>query len=258
MPVCGLAAGGTAPAALDEVRACLAANLPHRSSEFQLKLDTSATAGWSAAHEGRVYWRRGPEGGSQTLLCMTAPRDVRGLAYLIHEGDAGQAVWAYLPAERRTVRINTRSAATRTHISRTAIRYEDLRYLPFNLAEAESRAAEDAKVGDRDVSVVELALPTGADSSYERVVARVDRDTCVPLEIEFWETGGRHGKTLRASPETIETLGTTRIARTLRVEDHVRQVVTHVIVEEAQIDAGLADRLFATPLRAGQCPGAPP
>ena len=252
--VCALAAGVSSAESRDDVRNCLAANLPRSSSEFQLKLQSRARAGWTTTHEGRVYWRRSANGDSQTLLCMTSPRDLKGLAYLIHEGPSGQAVWAYLPDEERTLRINARSAARQTHISRTAIRYEDLRYLPLNLARAESRAAADEKLGDRDVAVVQLELPAGAESSYERILARVDRKTCVPLEIEFWEPGEQLGKTLRADPDTIREHGGTRLAHALAVEDRRREVETEVLVEKVEIDPELPDRMFAPPLRRSHCP----
>ena len=156
------------------------------------------------------------------------------------------------------MRINARSAATQIHISRTAIRYEDLRYLPLNLARAEARPAADEKLGDREVAVVELGLPAGVESSYERIVAWVDRDTCVPLKIEFWETGGKRRKTLHADPDTIRKTGTTQLAHTLHVEDHIRDIQTDVLVEKSLIDSELPGRLFTPPLRPGTCPGGPP
>jgi hypothetical protein len=254
LSVCVLAAGVTSAGSLDEVRSCLAANLPRSSSEIWLKLQSRGRAGRTSTHEVRVYWRRSEEGDSQTLLCMTSPRDLRGLAYLIHEGPSGQAVWAYLPDEERTVRLNARSAAGRAHISRTAISYEDLRYLPLNLAAAQSRAAADEKLGDREVAVVELGLPPKSESRYARILARVDRETCVPLEIEFWEPGEKQTKTLRADPDTIRDEGGARLAHALIVEDRSREVQTEVTIEKVEMDPELPERIFEPPLRRSHCP----
>ncbi len=249
-----LLSGVAHAATLEEIRACLAANVPKKSSALSLKLLSLDRAQREYAHQGRVYWSRSSEGISRTLVCMTSPRDIRGLAYLIHERESGQTVWAYLPEEERVLRINPREAASRGRIARTAISYEDLRYLPLNLSAAQGEQTSDTKIGDRPVSVVLLSLAPGTGSLYDRVVSFVDQQTCVPLKIEQYALGGKLRKVTTANPDTIIREGATSLARSLKIEDLKRGVETEILIEKVQIDADLPERLF-TPsyLKRGRC-----
>ncbi len=228
---------------LEEVRACLAANVPQKSSMLAIRLESQGKAGWTTSHEGRLYWKPSAEGLSRMLICLESPADVRGLAYLIHEHDSGQSVWLYLPEEERVVRFSAREAARRGRIGRTAVSYEDLRYLPVNLAQANTERVSEGEIGARKVSVVGLALPPGGDSLYERIRASVDQQSCVPLAIDLHEPGGALRKTVRADPDTIRGHNV-RLAHSLRIVDLKREVETELTVDEVEIDSVLPERLF--------------
>ncbi len=248
-----LAPGDARAKTLEEVQSCLQANIPRQASAMTLTLESDGKAGWSTTHRGDLYWSRGEDGTSRTLLCLSAPRDVEGLAYLIHEREGSSSVWVYLPDEERSARLHAADAARRARISRTAISYNDLRYVPLTLAGATSRLAEEERLGDRSVTSVELAAPAEEKSPYHRVVARVDDETCVPLEIELWAANGELRKTLRADSDLIRETDGIQVARSFSVVDPANEVRTQVRVEKLAIDPKLDDDLFEPPLRHRDC-----
>ena len=242
--LCSLLAGASAAGSLEEVQACLSANMPKHSSALTVKLVSEHRGGGDSSHEGAIYWRRSADGRSQTLICMTNPPAIRGLAYLILESDSDVDLWAYLPEKHRVTQIHASGAARRARIARTAIGYDDLRYLPLNLSRARARAPRNSLIGGREVSVVDLELPPGEDSVYQRIVSFVDRESCVPLRIEFYETADRLLKIVTVDPGAIGREGGIYVARSLTVEDRKNDVRTELRVEKIVIDAGLPDEMF--------------
>ena len=242
--VCGLVAGSGSAASLEEMQNCLAANIPKQSSSLTVTLKSLHRGRNETRHEGSIHWRRSPEGRSDTLICLTDPPAVRGLAYLILASDSEMNLWGYLPEKERVTQIHARGAARRARIARTAISYDDLRYLPINLSRAEPREPRDSLLGDRRVAVVELTLPPGEDPAYQRIVAFVDPESCVPLRTEFYETADRLLKVATVDPGSIQREGKIHVARSLTVEDLKNEVRTELRIEEIRIDAKLPDEMF--------------
>jgi hypothetical protein len=185
---------------------------------------------------------------------VTAPRDVAGLAYLVHEGESERAVWAYLPEEERVLRINPRAAASRARIGRTAVSYEDLRYAPLNLGEPAAGESSESQIGDRAVSVVRLSRPAGESQIYDRVLSFVDQRSCVPLKIELYKDGELR-KLVTADPASIRREGGIWLARSIEVRDLEHEVETDILVERIDVDPELPDRIFSPSyLKRGHCP----
>ena len=241
-------------APLEDIQTCLASNVPEKSSAVTVRLQSRTRAGQDHAHEAKIYWKRSADGVNKTLLCMTSPRDVRGLTYVVHEQESRHALWVYLPEEERVVRINPGEAARRGHIAQTAINYEDIRYLPVNLISAVQQRDADSLLGDRTVSVVRFTLPPESGSHYDHVTFFVDPESCVPLKTDFYETAERLSKVASADPDTIQREGAIRLARSITIRDLVRGVETEIVVEEVEIDSDLPDRMFDPQSQRGRCP----
>ena len=239
----GLLAGTAFAASLEEIESCLAANVPKTSSALTVKLRSRHVDGFDSQHEARIY-SRSREGRAQTLLCMEEPADVRGLAYLLLEGESGVAVWGYLPEKHRTLQIHASTAARRARIARTAISYDDLRYLPINVSGAEPGEVEDSVIDGRKVSVIGLSPPPGADVLYARITASIDQETCIPLRIEFYGTNDKLEKVVKADPAQIRLSGGIRLAHSMTIQDLKQRVVTVLRVAKAQIDEELPDSMF--------------
>jgi hypothetical protein len=251
---CALLSGEAVAASQKDAAACLASNLPERSAKMAVRLESKDRSARTYVHEARIYWKQLADGSSKTLVCMTAPRDTRGLTYLVHEDESGHTLWVYLPEEERIVRINPGAAANRGHIARTAISYEDIRYLPVNLTKAVAEQALGSTIGDRPVSVVQLSLPAGKGSLYNRVTSFLDPESCVPLKINFYEAENRLRKIATANVDTIQRENRIWLARSIRIQDLKRAVETELTVEEVEIDGELSDRMFDPQSQKGRCP----
>jgi hypothetical protein len=237
-----------------DVQECVARNVPEKSSVLALELRSRDRVGGDYVQEARLYWERSDDGLSRSLLCMTSPREVRGLAYLVHADPSGHTLWVYLPEEGKIVRINPGAAASRGHIARTAISYEDIRYLPLNLSEAAPEKAPDAMVEGRTVAVARLSLSPESRSRYSRVTFFVDPESCVPLKTEFHEAGDRLRKTATTTHEAIHREGKISLARSIKIKDLKREVETDLIVTAVRIDEDLPDRIFDPQSQRGRCP----
>jgi hypothetical protein len=254
--LCCLLGAAASADSLEDIESCVASNLPERSSAVRFELRSQHRDGFESQHEGRIYWRRSAQGGEESLICLEEPPSVRGLAYLFLQTDSGVAVWGYLPEKQRVLRIHASAAAKRARIGRTAISYDDLRYLPINLSDAESEEISDSVVADREVFVVRLALPPGGDSPYARVVSFIDRESCVALRTEFYETADKLLKVLTVDPGKIRRTGGIRLAEALRIEDLKNEVVTELKVVQVEVDPELPDRMFVpTRLDRNRCSG---
>jgi hypothetical protein len=241
---CWVVAGAGSAASLEEIQACLASNIPKTSSSLTVTLHSRHRDGGESRHEGSIRWRRSAEGRSETLICMAYPPAVRGLAYLILGSDSGVNLWGYLPEKQRVAQIHARGAARRARIARTAIGYDDLRYLPMNLSRAEPREPRDSQMGERRVAVVDLSLPPGEDPVYERIVSFVDPESCVPLRTEFYDTADRLLKVATADPGSIHREGKIHVAHSLSLEDLKNEVRTELRIEQVQVDLDLPDDIF--------------
>jgi hypothetical protein len=242
--LCWLLGGAALAESLEDVEACVASNFPKKSSAVSFELRSRHRDGFESKHAGRTYWRRSAQGRTESLICMEQPPSVRGLAYLALQDDSGVAVWGYLPEKQRVLRIHASAAAKRARIGRTAISYDDLRYLPINLSGAEPEKISNALVADREVFVVRLSLPPGGDSPYARVVAFVDRESCVALRTELYETADKLLKILTVDPGEIRRTGGIRLAHSMTIEDLKNEVVTELKVLQVEVDPELPDPMF--------------
>jgi hypothetical protein len=248
---CLLVPAGASAESLETVQACLAANAPTKSAALAIQLASEHRGGGTSKHEGAIRWKRGEDGHSRTLICMRNPPPLRGLAYLIHETDDDVNLWGYLPEEERVNRIHASGAARRARIARTAISYDDLRYLPLNMSSVQSGQPRDARIGDRAVWEVDLSLPPGEDSVYDRIVSFIDPDRCVPLRTEFYGPADELLKAVTTDPNSIEQTNGIYVAHRMRIEDRKNEVQTDLRVEKIEIDGEIPDRTFA-PNRLGR------
>jgi hypothetical protein len=252
--MCWLLGGAASAGSWEDVESCLASNLPKKSSAVTVELRSRHRDGFESKHEARIYGRRAAQGRTESLICMERPPTVRGLAYLVLQDDSKVAVWGYLPEKQRVLRIHASAAAKRARIGRTAISYDDLRYLPINLSSAEPGEISDSLVADRKVSVARLSLPPGGDSPYARVISFIDQESCVPLRTEFYETADKLLKILTVDPGKIRRTGGIRLAHSMTIEDLENEVVTELQVVQVEIDPDLPDQMFVpTRLHRNQC-----
>jgi len=223
------------------IEACLRGNLPSRSSVQHIRFETTDRMGGSRKLAGTVYWKRGEDDLSRSLIRVESPPDLRGSAYLLIEHGDDVDVFVYLPDYQRVRRITSRSLSG--SLFGTDFSYEDMRRLRHVLEAARAERLPDALVEGRNTHVLRLVPP--AESSYGEVRAWVDAETCVPLKMELYARGGELAKVLTTDASTLTRQGPLWVAHAFRLRDLQEGTETRLELGELQVDVDVPDRLFS-------------
>jgi hypothetical protein len=95
------AAGLAADPGIDEIDRCVRSNLPQKASRLRVDLECHDRSGGVWTYEGEVFWRRGKDERSETLIKVEAPPDDRGTLYLSHSSEDRTKTWVCLPELKR-------------------------------------------------------------------------------------------------------------------------------------------------------------
>jgi len=155
------------------------------------------------------------------------------------EGPSDFYVWS--PDDRRVRRVASRSNGG---LFGTDFSYDDFENWRSFQRTGKAERLPDAVVAERAVYVVSTVPTSQEVSAYEKIVTSVDRETCVVLQVDSFEPGGRLRKVLRADPKKVQQVGEFNIAGALELEDVIDQTHTKVKVDEVKLDVDLPDGRF--------------
>ena len=132
--------------------------------------------------------------GDRTMFVFDRPRDVRGTAFLVHaHKNEPDEQWLYLPALKRVKRIS--SSKQSGSFMGSEFSYEDM-----GATEVEKythRHLRNEPCGDLECTVSER-IPVGRDSGYSRQLVWLDREELRTMQVQFFDRGGAHLKTMVA------------------------------------------------------------
>jgi hypothetical protein len=224
------------------VRTCLERNVPKTTISFRAEFTKIDRVGGERTNRADVIGKKLDDGLRRVVLRFDRPPEMRGTAMLMIESATGPSdFYVYSPDERRVRRVSGRS---NSGLFGTDFSYDDFENWRTFQKHGKATRLPDAKVANRDVYVIQSEPAQDEQSSYERVVTSVDRETCVALEVDSFEPGGRLRKVLHADPAKVEAVGPLSVATALELEDVVDQTRTRVSLEEVKLDAPLADNRF--------------
>ena len=193
-----LAAAGAAQAdaATQKVLDCMRANVPPSLQIKEVELTSVDRSGTERLLKGKVYASRA-DGLIRVLLRISKPRDLDGASYLMREAGEGRKdeIFLYLPAIQRVRKIS--GASIDGSLLGTDFSYNDMKQLQAAFGDAQATLEKPSTIGDRPVDVLRLMPAAGSSGRYSRVLAYVDRSSCVALKAEFYED-----KTLRKELST--------------------------------------------------------
>ena len=130
--------------------------------------------------------------GDRTMFVFDRPRDVKGTAFLVHAHKTEpDDQWLYLPALKRVKRIS--SSKQSGSFMGSEFSYEDM-----GATEVEKythRLLRNEPCGDFECTVSER-IPVGRDSGYSRQLVWLDREELRTMQIQYYDRGGAHLKTL--------------------------------------------------------------
>lgn len=226
-----------------EVLACMARNEPRTTMVQTIRLRSVDRVGSESISKARLYWRK-QDGRSDLLLSFFEPEDMKGAELLIEEDASGKRseMFLYVPALGRARRVNAQGSSG--PVLGTNFSFEDLEHLYGIARYGELQAGDGQELEGRAVWVVEGHPRERPGSAYERVVLSVDSETCVPLQMEFFEAGDRLRKRLRIDPAAVRSSGTTRLPGAVRMSDLRAETSSELIVETFEVDAEIPDGTF--------------
>jgi hypothetical protein len=211
-----------------------------------VKLRSTDRAGGKRTLEAKLYWKRTSEGFSRTLIEIESPQSDRGSAYLWLEREESEDMFVYLPELQRVRRIHPRTASG--SLFGTDFSYEDVQHLQrISQERVSAERLPDATLEGREVAVLR-SFPAGEKDSplrYESIVYFVDRDSCIPLKIEFYGAKATLSKVARADPDSISREGKGWVARSVSIRDLANETLSELVVEKIEIDAEVPDKVFS-------------
>lgn len=242
--------GGTPAAAQElgpgvaEVRACVEKNLPAKSAEQSLRLETRDPAGSTQSLDATLAWKPDAAGRSRVLVRVEGPPDLRGSAFLALERESGEPdLFSYLPELGKVRRLSGRTISG--SLFGTDLSYEDLTHVQGIAGSARIEKLSDETLEGRPAHVLRALPAPGAASGYAEVRSWVDAETCVVRRIEFRDAPDSVAKELVAPWDQVSDEGGRWLPRVLVVRDLAEGGETRLTVEKARYDVELHERLFS-------------
>ena len=240
VPALGLAQ--TAVDGLAEAQACARKNLPSRTFEMRATFTKVDRVGGERVSRAKVIGKKLDDGLQRAVLRFDKPTDVRGTAMLMIENASGPSVfYVYTPEQRRTRRISGKSSGG---LFGTDFSYDDFENWRGFGKRSKAERLPDAVEAGRPVYVLAGAPAAEDDSSYERVVSYVDRETCVVLHTSLQGIGDRVLKELIVDFPDVEKQGQRWLPRKVRLRNLANDSETRLTLEKVEFELELSDRLF--------------
>jgi hypothetical protein len=236
-------AEGEASNGLAEAEACARRNLPHQTLELRATFTKVDRVGGERASRAKVIGKKLADGLHRIVLRFDKPPDVRGTAMLMIEGAASAPAdfYVYSPDDRKVRRVSGRNP---NGLFGTDFSYDDFENWRGFSKRGKTERLPDAVESDRPVYVI-AGTPAPEDgSSYERVVTYVDRESCVILRIDSFQTGGKLRKVLHADPASVKKTGDLSFATAIELKDVIDETSTRVAIDSIRLDVDLPDRMF--------------
>ena len=132
--------------------------------------------------------------GDRTLFVFNLPRDVRGTAFLVHAHlDTPDDQWLFLPSLNRVKRIS--SSKQSGSFMGSEFSYEDLGAI--EVEKFTHKLLHTEPCGELECTVVER-IPIDTDSGYSRQLVWIDSQDLRTMQVQYFNRGGQHLKTLVA------------------------------------------------------------
>lgn len=217
------------------------------ASVQELQLVSAGPGGDAQPIQVYVWHREYPEGKSadgdirsKSLVRYLAPRDYRGIGYLILRRSQGPSdQFMYAPSRRKVRRFNL----SEEEIAGTDFALEDI--LPRVLEEAEYHREADALVDGEPCFVIEARLRPEVQSQYSRFLLYVEKQHYVPLRTRYWDNQQVEVKELTAATGSIAQVAGVWLARERAARNLQEGTETRLRIERIAADTELSERVFS-------------
>ncbi len=226
-----------------EVQTCIERNIPKTASEQRVEFTAVDRLGGERVSQAKIIGKLFDDGLRRVLLRFTKPLDMRGSSLLMVETvSRSNDMFVYSPELRKVRRVTAEGVSGA--LFGTDFSHEDFELWQQPNQPGSQERLPDARIGEREVYVLATRPDADSDSTYERIVSYVDRETCVVLKMECYEAGDRLRKVLTASPGTIIEAGGIHVASELTMQDLRDETLTNVVVDDLAVDREIDDKEF--------------
>ena len=115
--------------------------------------------------------------------------------------------------------------------------------VPGRMLMTEERLS-DSEIDGRSVYVLVTRPAASAESAYAKVLSYVDKQTCVVIKSESFESGDRLRKVLTARPSQMLEEGGIHAPTEIVIKDVRGETTTTVAVEDLEVDGEMDERSF--------------
>lgn len=226
---------------VEEIAACMRANVVDRGALRDISVESRDVAGSAEKLKMKLFWKPSKDGRETRMaLRVVAPADLAGWASLVVARPDGEDVYVYLPALRRVDRL-AGSDRTRKLLG-TDFTFAELQQLQGMLLGGATTRTADESVAERDAYV--LVTKTDPASGYVQVRSFVDRRTCTLLKAELFATPDAPRKVLEADVSTLIEVEPQWLILGYRLTDRATGTATRVDMSDVYLLEKLDEALF--------------
>ena len=221
----------------DEIIEMMTETMNPETSQGKMKMTITTSTGQERTF---VYEAFSKGKGDKSLMKYLEPSRVKGQAILMLN-DAND-IWVYFPRTGRSRKLA--SHAKKQKVEGSDFSYEDLGASDAFIDEYDAVRLDDGNIGGRLTYVLELTRNEESTASYSRVVLRVERESLVPLIVDYYHDKDPqlHEKQLTCSDiELIEGIHTAKKCVMHNVLDDTR---TTMEIIEVKYNVELHDDMF--------------
>jgi outer membrane lipoprotein-sorting protein len=121
--------------------------------------------------------------------------------------------------------------------------YEDIQQVQgISKAGAPKRLPDTLE--ERGVYIVHADTTGKEGSAYDHIVYSIDKETCLPLQIEFFDTPENRLKLLKSDPGSFTQEGDGWVARSVTIQNLSGGTASELEVEKIEVDVEVPDRMF--------------
>ena len=240
-----LAGSAAAQGSISEVADCAIRNLPP-SAHGVAKVTSHEPK--SAERTFEVdYWSQTDIAGTRKIVIArrAAPPDATA-AYLFSDGDAIGETWSFTRAEGKARRI--KATGPEAHLFATSMSLEDFARFARVVFPGQVRRLPDTNILGRSAYVIETKPAPDAGSEYSRIVTSIDREWCLILRRESYDSSFEKGKNPRklykVEPADVRVDGKFANAKRARQDDAKDGSSTTMEIESLEIPAKVDDAFF--------------
>ncbi|MBW2418345.1 MAG: outer membrane lipoprotein-sorting protein [Deltaproteobacteria bacterium] len=229
---------------LEEVQACMRANLPETTSVQTIAFVTKDRIGAESETKATLYWKRFDNDLSRVMVRFTGPPDLRGAGVLMLEKKGRMPdQFMYLPELGRTRRVSTRMMSS--SLFGTDFTYEDFTRIQGMTTGATERLIGEFEIEGGRTHVLESLPGPDSGSGYERIVEYIDVKMCVPLKTEMYESGKRLRKVATTPRAEVKKALDKWVPRLVHMRDEREETETRLVIEKIEPGVKINRKVFS-------------